>query len=75
MFWLRFKIKWEKLCWKQVFESYEVEPEILKASLCVVMCKAEHVNKELDDPAKEISRQPVEGTIWLPLALYKMQER
>lgn len=37
------------------------------------MCKAEHVNKELDDPAKEISRQPVEGTIWLPLALCKMQ--
>lgn len=38
------------------------------------MCRAEHVNKELGDPAKEISRQPVEGTIWLPLALYKMQE-
>lgn len=60
------------MCWKQVFGSYEVEPEIFTTALCVMMCKVEHVNKELDDPTKEISRQPVEGTIWLPLALYKM---
>lgn len=39
-----------------------------------MMCKVEHVNKELEDPAKEISRQLVEGTIWLLLALYKMEE-
>lgn len=39
-----------------------------------MMCKVEHVNKELEDPAKEISRQPVEGTIWLLLAIYKMEE-
>lgn len=51
----------------------EVEPEILKTVLCAVMCKAEHVNKELDDPAEGISRQPVKGTIWFPLALCKTQ--
>lgn len=35
------------------------------------MCKTEHVNKELGEPAEGISRQPVKGTIWLPLALSK----
>lgn len=34
----------------------EVELEILKIVLCVVMCKVEYVNKELDDLVEGILR-------------------